>query len=164
MSLSFRYKTRESFLYNIRIRDIYKDFIRFYRKSYRITRTSKAVVCGGILIVIKLAWRTRTRRPGTRFSKFIGLPIGFRICASSDKLNRMTEDRLPSLTVVKLLPRLSTSTILPTVTSSLRGRPTTCMTYAAACGGILLVVALENAAFTVIPVLRSLSGIRSLLP
>ena len=41
--------------------------------------------------------------------------------------------------------------------------PTTCMTNAADCGGMLRVVALENAAFTIIPALRSLNGIRLLL-
>ena len=32
-----------------------------FARFYRITLTSKAVVCGGMLIVIKLAWRTLTR-------------------------------------------------------------------------------------------------------
>ena len=128
-------------------------------KTYRTTRTSKAVVCGGILIVINAAWRTRTRRPGTKPAKFIGRPIALKICALSATLKRIMEDIFPSLTVVKLLFCLSTSTILPTVTLSPRGLPTTCMTYAAACGGMLLVVALENAALTVIPTLSSVSGL-----
>lgn len=55
---------------------------------------------------------------GNEVHKFIGLPKLFKICASSATLNLITEDKLPSLIVVKLLFCLSTSTILPTVTSS----------------------------------------------
>lgn len=130
------------------------------RSIYRMTRTSNAVVCGGMLAVINAAWRTLTRNPGTNPEKFIGLPKPFMICALSATLNRTTEDRFASLTVVKLLFCLSISTILPTVTLLLFcGLLTTCITYAADWGGMLLVVAFENAAFTVIPGLKSVIGI-----
>lgn len=111
---------------------------------------------------MKAAWRTRTRSPGTKPEKFIGLPKALNICASSATLKRMTVDRFASLMVVKLLFCLSMSTILPIVTLSFRGLLITCMTNAADCGGMLLVVALEKAAFTVMPTLKSVIGMRLL--
>lgn len=41
--------------YSVKIKDINKGLIRFYIIFYRITLTSKAVVCGGMLIVINAA-------------------------------------------------------------------------------------------------------------
>lgn len=41
--------------YSVKIKDIDKGLIRFYIIYYRITLTSKAVVCGGMLIVINAA-------------------------------------------------------------------------------------------------------------
>ena len=95
--------------------------------SYLITLISNAVVWGGMLAVMKGAWRTLTRRPDTRLEKLIGLPKIFHISASSGTLNWMTLDKFPSLIVVKLLFLRSTFTILPIVTLS-SVRRTTCMT------------------------------------
>lgn len=64
-------------------------FINFYR----ITRMVKAVVCGGILMVIKDAWCTRTRIPGVRHEKFIGRPKRSNTLTFSGTLKRIEEER-----------------------------------------------------------------------
>lgn len=83
-----------------------------------MTRISKAVVCGGMLAVIKDAWRTRTRRPGVSPEKFIGLPSLSNINVFAGTLNLMMEEGVPSLIVVKFRFCRSISKILPTVTLS----------------------------------------------
>lgn len=88
---------------------------------YLSTRTSNAVVCGGILAVIIWEWRTRTKSPGTSCPNSMGRPKALKILAFLARLKRMTEETLRSLTVVKLLERLSMSTILPSVTMSGEG-------------------------------------------
>lgn len=127
--------------------------------NYPITLISKAVVCGGMLAVINDAWRTLTRRPGTSWVKFNGSPAVLKIMASSGTLNLMTDDGFPSLMVVKLLFRLSISKILPTVILSETGLLAILIIKAFDWGGMLLVMAEEKAAFTVMPFLKSEAGI-----
>lgn len=126
--------------------------------NYKIC-ISNAVVCGGILAVIKAAWRTRTRRPGVSREKLIRLPNRSNIIAFLGTLNCMTEERFPPVMVVKLLFCRLISKILPIVMLSETGILTTCMINAAACGGILLVIAEEKEAFTVMPTLKRVTGI-----
>ena len=66
-------------------------------------------------MVINDACRTSTRIPGVSREKFMRLPKMSNIRAFSGTLNRMMEERLPSLMVVKLRDSLSTSRILPIV-------------------------------------------------
>ena len=66
-------------------------------------------------MVINDACRTSTRIPGVSREKFMHLPKMSNIRAFSATLNRMMEERLPSLMVVKLRDSLSTSRILPIV-------------------------------------------------
>ena len=83
--------------------------------DYLKTLITKAVVCGGILAVIKDAWRTRTRSPGNNCEKAISLPNTSKIRASLGTLNLIVEDILLSLIVVKLRDCLSILIILPMV-------------------------------------------------
>lgn len=87
-----------------------------YSSGYQMIRTVNAVVCGGMLLVMKLAWRTRTRSPGASSPKFICLPKKSNIPAFRGTLNLMAELRLRSVTTVKFRFCLSILTILPVVT------------------------------------------------
>ena len=78
-----------------------------------MTCTTNAVVCGGMLGVMKDAWRTCTRKPGNRLEKFICRPRISNILALAGTLNLMTEDKFLSPAAVKLLVRLSIFMILP---------------------------------------------------
>lgn len=86
--------------------------------TYLITRISNAVVWGGMLLVIKEAWRTCTRKPGLSLEKDIGRPNISHIRMFLGTLNLMTEEGFLSLIVVKLLFWWSMLKILPTVTFS----------------------------------------------
>ena len=86
--------------------------------SYRMTLTTNAVVWGGMLGVIKAAWRTCTRKPGVRLSKSVGRPNKPNILALAGTLNLTAEDKFLSLIAVKVLSRLSIFMILPTKTLS----------------------------------------------
>ena len=85
---------------------------------YPITRTENAVVCGGILIVMKLAWRTRTREPGLKQQRLIGLPKKSVILTLSARLKRIAEFGLGSVITVKKRFGISTLMTLPTVIES----------------------------------------------
>ena len=69
---------------------------------YYLTRISRAVVCGGMLKVMKLEWRIQTRIPGIKRLKSIGRPIRSKMNALFGTLNRIIERGLPLLIVVKL--------------------------------------------------------------
>ena len=119
------------------------------------TLTSKAVVCGGRLAVIKFAWRTRTRMPGFKPENCIGLPKRSKNQVFSEVLNLTTVEKSRSEIVVKLRLFRLMSRILPIVMSSLIGLPTIRIKYAVACGGILRVIAEEKEALMVIPTRRA---------
>lgn len=67
-----------------------------------LTLISYAVVCGGMLKVMKFAWRTHTRIPGVRRLKSSGLPKRSKIKALFGTLKRIMESGFPLLIVVKL--------------------------------------------------------------
>ena len=69
---------------------------------YYLTRISRAVVCGGMLKVMKLECRIQTRIPGIKRLKSIGRPIRSKMNALFGTLNRIIERGLPLLIVVKL--------------------------------------------------------------
>ena len=67
---------------------------------YYIICTTNAVVCGGMLAVIKVACCICTRKPGTSLENGIVLPAGFKITVSGVMWNRITEEGLRLLMVV----------------------------------------------------------------
>lgn len=71
-------------------------------RFYRVIRTTSAVVCGGILAVMKGAWFTCTRSPGKSPEKLMERPKISKILVPGVTLKRTEEARLPSLMVVKV--------------------------------------------------------------
>ena len=125
--------------------------VKVPRSLFYNTRTSKAVVCGGKLAVIKFAWRTRTRMPGRSPENRIGLPKRSKQFVLSDVLKRITVEKSRSVIVVKLWSFRLTSRILPMVTLSGIGLPMIRIRQALACGGMLLVISEEKEALIFIP-------------
>ena len=129
---------------------------------YPVIRTVNAVVCGGILAVINDACSTLTRKPGLREESAIRLPKGSKISVSGEILKRIAEEGFwLRRTRIKLL-RVFTSKILPVVVSVRLALLVTRMENACSWGGILLVIADEKLASTIIP--RSSSPARMLRP
>ena len=137
-----------------------KPFLRDF--VYRIICTTNAVVCGGILAVIKGACSTRTRKPGRRADRLVRLPKTSRIAVSWLIWNWIAEAGFWFLMTRRKRPRGFTCAILPVVISVRGALAVILIKNACACGGMLLVIADEKLASTVMP--RSNSPARILCP
>lgn len=171
--MSYRYKPAETPLArrpNIHKCNALSELLRkpahictgFLFRAYRIICTTNAVVCGGILAVIKEACSTLTRSPGRSTDRLVRLPKKSRITVSGVIWNWMAEAGFWFGITIRKRPRVFTCAILPVVVSVFGALAVILIKNACACGGMLLVMAAEKLASTVMP--RSNSPARTRIP